>query len=80
MQSDRAHEGRAKIETPPHVAQDEDSSYLVETHRCAKPPGRPCVALGQEGLGAPLTFTTKVHEVKAGVNYHWPSATPTGQF
>ena len=39
------------------------------------------------GLGVPLTFTTRVHEVKAGVNYHfgwswgpWPSAMPTGRF
>jgi opacity protein-like surface antigen len=32
------------------------------------------------GLGAPLTFTTRVHEVKAGVNYHWPSAMPPGRF
>jgi opacity protein-like surface antigen len=32
------------------------------------------------GLGAPLTFTTRVHEVKAGVNYHWPSAMPPERF
>jgi hypothetical protein len=31
-------------------------------------------------LGAPLTFTARVQEVKAGVNYHSPSGMPAGRF
>jgi opacity protein-like surface antigen len=42
--------------------------------------GSAVYAFGAAGLGAPLTFNTKVHEVKAGVNYHWQSAMPMGRF
>jgi opacity protein-like surface antigen len=44
--------------------------------------GSTAYGFGVAGLGAPapLTFNTRVHEVKAGVNYHWPSALPTGRF
>jgi opacity protein-like surface antigen len=42
--------------------------------------GSTAYGFGAAGLGAPLTFNTRVHEVKAGVNYHWPSAMPMGRF
>jgi opacity protein-like surface antigen len=42
--------------------------------------GSAAYGFGVAGSGAPLTFNTRVHEVKAGVNYHWPSAIPMGRF
>jgi opacity protein-like surface antigen len=42
--------------------------------------GSSAYSFGATGIGAPLTFTTRVHEVKAGVNYHWPSAMQAGRF
>jgi opacity protein-like surface antigen len=41
--------------------------------------GSSAYGFGATGIGAPLTFTTRVHEVKAGVNYHWPSAMQSGR-
>jgi opacity protein-like surface antigen len=41
--------------------------------------GSTAYAFGVAGLGAPSTFNTRVHEVKAGVNYHWPTAMPVGR-
>jgi opacity protein-like surface antigen len=42
--------------------------------------GSSTYAFGNAGPGGPLTFNTRVHEVKVGVNYHWPSGMQAGRF